>query len=130
MVAGDDGPLGRPGTDCVPGTPGNENISEMAGKDGPAFSGAVFCKSRKSAEKPGVCGDEAEETPGANDGASVSEAGIARRSPSVNGVGGIADGNAGMPGTGWAPGTPGNENASFNDGNEGVALSGEVLSRE
>ena len=85
-VGGDDGKPGTPGIDCMPGTPGKENIPATSGNDGVAVRGAIFSKSRKYAEDPGVDGDDVAGIPGANDGTFPSDAGIARRSASVNGV--------------------------------------------
>ena len=103
-VGGDDGKPGTPGIDCMPGTPGKENIPATSGNDGAVVNGAIFSKSRKYAEDPGVYDDPAG-IPGANDGTFPSDAGMARRSVSVNGALDADAGIPGMPVNGCAPGT-------------------------
>ena len=104
-VGGDDGRLGTPGIDCRPGTPGKENIPATSGNDGAVVSGATFPKSRKYAEDSGVAGDDPAGILGANDGTFPNNAGMPRRSASVNDVPGAEAGIPGMPGHGCAPGT-------------------------
>jgi hypothetical protein len=129
-VGGDKGRPGTPGIDCMPGTPGNENIPATSGNDGAVVSGAIGSKSRKYAEDPGADGADAVGMPGANVGTFPSDAGIARRSSSVNGEPGTEAGIPGTPGNGCAPGTAWNANASFSEGYVGDELSGEVRSRK
>jgi hypothetical protein len=114
----------------MPGTPGRENIPATSGNDGVTASGAALSKSRKYAEKSSEGNDGPVGTPGAKAGTLPSDAGIARSSASVSVAPGADAGIPGIPGKGCAPGTPGKEKASFNEGNDGEAFSGEERSRK
>src|SRR5271165_4058320 len=149
---GDAGGDGTLGTDCTPGafgtvgTRGKEYISSSAGNAGTVVD-APFSPSRKWGDEPGtaseagiapisvppggaVGGEDGITVPGAPGTSAIapaSDAGIARKSASVNCPLGGDEGGVGKLGGDAPPGTPGNANISFTGGNNGGDVVGEAL---
>src|SRR5271165_2264951 len=116
------------GEEGIAGTPGNENISLAGGSVETANGEAIFPEARKSGSEPGTGdGITVPGAPGTSAIAPASDAGIARKSASVNCPLGGDEGGVRKLGGDAPPGTPGNANISFTGGNNGGAVVGEAL---